>query len=82
MSDEVWKRQEIASPCVKLCVVQEESGLCTGCLRSLDEIREWSKMSDAQRRAIMDALPARKPLLSKRRGGRKGRLAKRNKLES
>lgn len=35
-------------------------GLCTGCLRTLDEIARWSAMSDAERRAVIAALPARR----------------------
>ncbi|MEM8569332.1 MAG: DUF1289 domain-containing protein [Pseudomonadota bacterium] len=74
MSDEVWKREEIESPCVKLCVIDKPSGLCLGCHRSLDEIAAWSGLSTDQRRSIMAELPARaanaKPV---RRGGRRGR---------
>jgi len=74
VDDEVWQRSEVDSPCVKLCVIHAESGLCTGCYRSLDEIAEWSQMSDAARLGILADLAARKPLVVKRRGGRKARL--------
>ncbi len=74
MSDEVWKRAEIASPCVKVCVIQPDSGLCTGCLRTRDEIAGWSGLSDAERTRIMSELPERRPHLTGRRGGRAGRL--------
>ncbi|PQO21796.1 DUF1289 domain-containing protein [Rhodobacteraceae bacterium WD3A24] len=76
MSDEVWKRDEIESPCIKVCVVHPEARLCTGCLRTLDEIAGWSRMTPQERRAVMEALPGRRPLLHKRRGGRAGRLAR------
>ncbi|MBB5515260.1 hypothetical protein FHS89_001270 [Rubricella aquisinus] len=59
MVDEVWKRAEIESPCVKLCVIHPESRLCMGCLRSIDEIGRWSSFTADERRDIMDALPAR-----------------------
>jgi len=74
VSDTVWKRDEIESPCIKVCVVHPEARICTGCLRSIDEITRWSKMSAEERRAIMDALPARAGELKKRRGGRAARL--------
>lgn len=74
MKDEVWNRQEIDSPCVKICVVHPEARLCTGCLRSIDEITQWSRMTPEDRRAIMQALPERAAQLTKRRGGRKARL--------
>ena len=51
MKDDVWKRDEIESPCIKICVVHPEARLCTGCLRSIDEITRWSKMSAEDRRA-------------------------------
>ncbi|MCX7565018.1 DUF1289 domain-containing protein [Sulfitobacter sp. F26169L] len=74
MSDEVWKRDEVQSPCINICVIHPESRLCTGCLRSIDEISAWSRMSIEARNAIMAELPTRAGVLSKRRGGRAARL--------
>jgi len=76
MTDEVWKRDEVESPCVKLCVVHPETRLCTGCLRSIDEIGAWSRMTPETRRQIMEELPSRAGAHSKRRGGRAAKLAK------
>ncbi|MFC7703680.1 DUF1289 domain-containing protein [Plastorhodobacter daqingensis] len=53
------QRDQMESPCVKICVIDPAHGLCTGCLRSLDEIAAWSRLSADERRAIMAALPAR-----------------------
>jgi hypothetical protein len=72
--DIVWKRAEVESPCIQVCVVHPEERICTGCLRSIDEITRWSKMDAEERSAIMEELPARAPLLRKRRGGRNARL--------
>lgn len=72
--DEVWKREEVESPCVKLCVVHPEERICVGCFRSIDEISSWSRLTPAERSAIMADLPARAPRLAKRRGGRMQRL--------
>ena len=77
MSDDIWKRQEIASPCIKVCVIHPEARLCTGCLRSIDEITMWSRMSDTDREAVMAELPTRSGQLRKRRGGRAGRSGRR-----
>jgi len=73
VSDTVWKRDEVESPCVKTCVVEPESRLCIGCLRSIDEIAAWSRMSPEERRAVMAELPSRAGRLSKRRGGARAR---------
>lgn len=74
MKDEVWTRNEIESPCVKICVVHPEARLCTGCFRTIDEITRWSKMDSDARREVMAALPERAGQLRKRRGGRAARL--------
>lgn len=70
----VWKRAEIESPCVQVCVIHPETRLCTGCARSIDEIGAWSRMSPEVRRAIMDELPHREAAPKGRRGGRNARL--------
>lgn len=77
MSDEIWKRDEIESPCVKVCVVNPETGLCLGCRRSVDEISRWSRMTASERRAVMTALPGRNPGPSARRGGAAARRGER-----
>ena len=74
MSDDVWKRDEVQSPCIKICVIHPEARLCTGSLRSIDEITQWSKMSAEARTAIMAELPGRTAQITKRRGGRAARL--------
>ncbi|MEZ5751304.1 MAG: DUF1289 domain-containing protein [Paracoccaceae bacterium] len=73
-TDHIWKRDEIESPCVKICVVHPATRLCTGCLRTIDEIAGWSRMTPDARRAVMAELPARQGQLTQRRGGRAGRL--------
>ncbi len=74
MKHDVWERDEIESPCVKMCVVHPEERLCVGCFRTMEEIAVWSRLSPAERTAIMADLPDRAPRLAKRRGGRIGRL--------
>ncbi len=74
MKDDIWVREEIDSPCVKVCVVHPEARICVGCHRTLDEIAAWSRMTPEARREIMAELPGRAPLLRRRRGGRAARL--------
>lgn len=50
----------IATPCVKVCIVDGASGLCLGCYRSLPEIGGWSALTDDQRAAVMADLPSRR----------------------
>ncbi|MGC3936411.1 DUF1289 domain-containing protein [Roseobacter sp. EG26] len=76
MTDDIWRREEVESPCIKICVVHPEARICTGCLRSIDEITQWSRMTPEARRAVMDELPTRTGLITKRRSGRAARLAR------
>lgn len=76
MVEDVWKRDEVESPCVKLCVVHPEARLCVGCYRSIDEIGAWSRMTPEARRAVMEELPGRASQLTKRRGGRSARVTR------
>jgi predicted Fe-S protein YdhL (DUF1289 family) len=48
-----------SSPCVKICVIDPQSGLCEGCGRTLQEIAQWSRLSEAERLAIMATLEER-----------------------
>jgi uncharacterized protein len=50
----------MTSPCVKVCQMDPQLGLCLGCRRSLDEIARWGSMSDAERQGVMDVLSSRK----------------------
>jgi uncharacterized protein len=49
----------IKSPCVKVCVVEGQTGLCLGCGRTLNEIAKWARFTNAERDAVMVALPPR-----------------------
>ena len=50
----------IKTPCVQVCVVDGESGLCMGCYRQLSEVAGWTKLTDADRARIMAELPSRR----------------------
>lgn len=76
MSDsrKIWQREPVSSPCVNICIIHPQARLCTGCLRSIDEIASWGRMTEEERQAVMAELPNRGPLKSERRGGRAARL--------
>ena len=50
----------VASPCISVCVMDEASGLCAGCYRTLDEIADWGNLSNEGKRAVIDELAARR----------------------
>jgi uncharacterized protein len=49
----------VPSPCIDVCRLDAQ-GLCVGCRRTIDEIAEWSRASEARRREILRALALRK----------------------
>jgi len=55
--------EPIATPCVKVCIVDGESGLCLGCRRTLPEIAAWTRMSAEARAGVMAGLDARRALI-------------------
>jgi uncharacterized protein len=70
--------QDIETPCIKICVVEPETGFCIGCGRTRQEIADWIGMTPQNRHAVISTLPERVATLTQRktrRGGRRGRLA-------
>ena len=73
--DEVWQRDEIESPCKKICVIHPLSKLCLGCFRTAEEIRLWTSYSSDMRKSLLIELPKRSEIaISKRRRGRAKKL--------
>lgn len=70
-SDEIWRRDEVESPCIKTCVLHPEARICIGCHRTGDEISRWGRMTSDERRSLLAELPGRAALLIRRRGGRR-----------
>ncbi|MET1415227.1 DUF1289 domain-containing protein [Roseibium sp. HPY-6] len=52
------------SPCIQHCQIDETTGLCAGCFRTLDEIAGWSGFSEERRSQIMTDLSSRRLLES------------------
>ena len=51
---------EVPSPCTNVCTIDPVTGLCVGCLRTLDEIATWSVLDDEAKRAVWSMLAARR----------------------
>lgn len=73
MNDDGWQRDEVQSPCTKICVIHPSAGVCVGCFRTMEEIAGWTRLSADQRRAVLSDLPGRETVLYRRRGGHTGR---------
>ena len=50
----------IASPCINVCKMDEHTGLCSGCFRTIDEIAVWAGIDDARRLGILAAVARRR----------------------
>ncbi|ACC69356.1 DUF1289 domain-containing protein [Paraburkholderia phymatum] len=49
----------VPSPCINVCRMDKATNLCEGCLRTIDEIANWSSFDDAAKRAVWDEIEAR-----------------------
>ena len=47
------------SPCVGVCSIDPKSKLCTGCLRSSDEIASWPQINNKKALEIMKKIKNR-----------------------
>ena len=57
------------SPCVSICRLDDITGYCVGCLRTIDEIRDWIIMMPAEREAVLKQLDKRRQSAGKIGGG-------------
>lgn len=56
----------VTSPCIDICRMDGKTGYCVACVRTLDEIRRWRKMTDHQCRRVLAEAPKRKRQLGER----------------
>lgn len=49
----------VSSPCIRVCLLDPETGLCEGCGRTREEIARWYRLPEEERQRIMAELPER-----------------------
>jgi predicted Fe-S protein YdhL (DUF1289 family) len=49
----------VSSPCIRVCLLDPETGLCEGCGRTREEITSWFRLSEEERLRVMAGLPER-----------------------
>ena len=47
------------SPCIDICQMDPESGLCVGCGRTIEEIANWSSYTNEKKKDILKQLKSR-----------------------
>jgi len=45
-------RSPVPSPCINICQMDQATGLCQGCMRTIDEIVKWGGAGDDYKRAV------------------------------
>lgn len=62
--------RHLPSPCISVCTMEPRTGLCRGCLRTLDEIAAWSTLDDEGKRAVWFRIEQRARAQELERGAR------------
>jgi predicted Fe-S protein YdhL (DUF1289 family) len=52
MSDSEMNEKEPKSPCVSICVLDDDD-VCAGCFRTADEITDWTMSTADKKRLIL-----------------------------
>lgn len=52
-------QEEIQSPCIGVCSMDDASGYCYGCYRTIEEIKGWWGMSQSEQKTLLSVLDAR-----------------------
>ena len=53
------KKTDIESPCIGVCAMDEATGFCQGCSRTIDEIKQWWDLDNTQKQVVVDEANAR-----------------------
>lgn len=49
----------VPSPCISVCRMRDDTHVCEGCWRTLDEIGGWGQASDARKRSVWACIAER-----------------------
>ena len=62
----VREKDVVLSPCINICVIDEETGFCAGCQRTIEEITGWADRNSTAKREILQKLTDRRAWLKVR----------------
>jgi len=54
---------KVPSPCISLCKMNQQTGLCEGCFRTIDEIVTWSTATEEMKRQVWVEIKRRQDAL-------------------
>lgn len=52
--------EKIITPCIGVCSIDDNTGYCKGCLRTLEEIANWIQYTDEERLEVVEKLKKRR----------------------
>jgi uncharacterized protein len=56
------------SPCISVCQIDDSTGLCIGCLRTVDEIRDWIILMPEDRHHVLRQIEERRAAIRVSKG--------------
>ena len=59
MSVEETLQEQVQSPCIDVCSMDDSTGLCLGCYRTMNEIQQWWSLNNLQKQALVEQANAR-----------------------
>ena len=59
----------VPSPCIDVCRMDARTGWCEGCLRTIDEIAQWSSWDETMKGAVWARLTTRRESVKLEEGG-------------
>ena len=59
MSVEETMQEQVQSPCIGVCSMDDSTVLCLGCYRTMDEIQGWWDLDNLQKQALVALVSAR-----------------------
>ena len=54
---------KVPSPCISICKMNPQTGLCEGCFRTIDEIVQWSTATEEMKRRVWVEIKRRQDAL-------------------
>jgi len=52
--------EEISSPCVAVCQLDDDEQYCIGCYRTPQEIEKWANLTEEQKLLVIEQLSIRR----------------------
>jgi len=46
--------KEVQSPCISVCAMNDATGFCHGCYRTVEEIQDWWDLDNTAKQKIVD----------------------------